>query len=251
MTTDSDKLLINRFIELAHRSYSRECYVYSEFLNTSEQATLKVLRFDKASAPYELLGGYEMAERKLVRFGDELLCGYAELPPISCLQIFPISAKFSGELTHRDFLGSLMGLGLKRGVIGDIVVNENTAYLFCLESVSDYIAENLAKVGNTSVKCSSTQTPDIASSLPDISRANVASVRLDSMLASVYKLSRGDSQQLIISGKVFVDGKAMENLSISPVEGSIISVRGLGRFKYEGIDRTTRKGRLEILVRIF
>ncbi len=251
MNDDSDKLLINRFAELAHRAYSRECYVCSDFLNVAEQALLNALRFDKASAPYELLGGYEAAERRLACFGDEGLCGYIAEPPISCIEIAPLSAKFAGALTHRDFLGSLMALGLKRGVLGDIVLDESAAYLFCLESFSDYITDNLNKAANTAVKCSKTQIPDIVSRPPDISRVNVASERLDAMLASVYRLSRSESQRLIISGRVFINGKATENLSLLPDSGAIISVRGLGRFKYEGIDRTTRKGRLEIHVRVF
>ncbi len=249
--TESDQHLKNRFLELAHRAFSRECYVYSEFLTTAEQDILCGMAFDKSSAPFALKGGYDAAERRLACFGDESLCGYSEDPPIVCIRISPVSEKFADELTHRDFLGSLMGLGFRRAVLGDMILNENSAYLFCLNSVSGYIAEQLAKVRHTAVRCAVAQAPDIAAAPPEPIPINIASERLDAMIAAVYKLSRDESQQLISQGKVFVDSRLTESLSFSPKAGSVVSVRGFGRFLYEGVERGTRKGRLKASVRVF
>ena len=106
------------------------------------------------AVPSSLAGGYDAAERKLACFGDEELCGYVEDPPICCIRIEPVNAKFSDALTHRDFLGSVMGLGLKREVLGDIVLEDNCGYLFCHDTVAPYIIEQLNQVRHTTVRCS-------------------------------------------------------------------------------------------------
>ena len=76
-------------------------------------------------------------------FGSADTCGYEEEPPVTWVKIEPADGRFAGELGHRDFLGTVMSLGLKRGVIGDIVAGGSTGYVCCLESVADYICENL------------------------------------------------------------------------------------------------------------
>jgi len=248
---ETDRLFKNRILELARRAFSRGVYVYSEFLTLAEQDMLCSMDFDGGCAPFCLKGGYETAERKIACFGNEALCGYTEEPPIACILISPASRKFADELTHRDFLGSLMALGLRRSVLGDIVMRDNSAYLFCLNSVAQVITEQLDRVKNTSVMCEMAEAPEIISELPEISFVNVASERLDTIVAAVYRLSRSESQQLITQGKVYVDSRLTENTSFSPEQGSIISVRGFGRFIYEGIERETRKGRLSIAVRVF
>lgn len=248
---ESDVLLKNRFAELAHRSFSQECYVYSEFLTMAEQDTLIRMTFDKNSAACALKGGYHTAERKIACFGDETVCGYAEEPPLVCLQIAPVALKFADQLNHRDFLGSLLALGIRRSVLGDIVLCEESAYLFCLGSVAGYIREQLTKVKHTAVQCIATAAPAVETVLPDAVQVIVASERLDAIVAAVYKLSRRESQELLTRGQVFVNSRSTDNYGFSPASGSIISVRGFGRFIYAGVERETKKGRLHVSVRIF
>lgn len=248
---ESDRLFKNRILELARRSFSRGCYVYSEFLTLAEQDMLCGMNFDSTCTPFYLKGGFGTAERKLACFGDERLCGYIEEPPIACILIEPVSHKFAYELSHRDYLGSLMALGLRRSVLGDIVLRENSAYLFCLKSVSSIIVEQLDRVKNTAVICTITEAPEIVNELPELSYTNVASERLDAIVAAVYRLSRSESQELIIQGRVYVDSRLTENVSFSPGHGSFISVRGFGRFIYEGVKKETRKGRLKVAVRVY
>ncbi len=99
---------------------------------------------------YATFGGYDGAERAVAAFGNG--CQYAEFP-VKIIKAEPLSQKFADKLSHRDFLGSLMGLGIKRNVLGDIVIKENTGYIFCLDSIADYIVQNLDKVRHTGVKC--------------------------------------------------------------------------------------------------
>lgn len=246
---ESDRILENRLSELAHRAFSRGCYVYSEFLTLDEQNVLCYL--SSKNTPFCLIGGYDAAERKVACFGNEQLCGYTEEPPIACILISPRSQKFADDLTHRDFLGALMALGFRRNVLGDIIISNNSAYLFCLESVSCFITQQLEKVGNTAVSCALTTAPGIINEPPACSTLNVSSERLDAIIAAVYKLSRSESQQLITRGRVYVNSRLTESVSYLPGQESIISVRGIGRFIYEGVEGETRRGRLRVAVRVF
>lgn len=246
---DDEQQLKKRFEELAGRSSSRACWTYSDFLNLAEQDILSRMRLD---VPYVLEGGHPTAERKIAVFGSEAVCGYAAELPICCLSIAPVSRKFADDLTHRDFLGTLMGLGLRRGILGDIVVHDNSGYLFCIESIAGYIIEQLAKVRSTSVKVTRAEIlPVSAIELPEESQVVVTSERLDSIIAAVYKLSRSEGQRLFEQGKVFTNGHMTERASTEPHCGDVISVRGFGRFVYESINNETRKGRLRVRVRVF
>ncbi len=249
---DELQQLKNRFSELARRAYSKQCYTYSEFLTLAEQDTLLGMRFDANSASFELFGGYSNAERKLACFGSEELCGYTESPPVECVAITPLSQKFADALTHRDFLGALMALGVRRSVLGDIILRENCGYLFCLDSVSDFIVQEFTQVKHTAVRCRIiTELPEIVITKPDVTNVNVASERLDAVIAAVYKLSRSESQELFKQGKVYVNSRLTEATGHKLNDDSIISVRGYGRFIYEGISKETKKGRLFVGVRIY
>jgi RNA-binding protein YlmH len=249
---DDEQLTKKRFLELAHRAYAKQSYTYTEFLTLAEQDILFRIGFDQILAPFTLSGGIDNAERQIAQFGNEELCGYSEKPPVDCISIMPLSQKFADILSHRDFLGALMALGVRRSVLGDIVLHENCGFLFCLDSISDFVVREFTQVKHTSVKCEIiSELPDIAITKPDISSINVASERLDAVIAAVYKISRGESQEIFSHGKVFVNSRMTENTSFQPDNGAVISVRGQGRFIYEGIEKETKKGRLFVNVRIY
>jgi len=246
---NDDTILQNRFLELASRAASRCFYTYTDFLNTAEQ---ELLFNTKTEICPVLIGGFANAERKIACFGNTKICGYDETPPIICLKAEPIIQKFADQLAHRDFLGALMGLGVRREVLGDIIIHENCGYLFCLERVSEYIITEFKKVRHTDIKCSVvTAPPQDCVTLPEQSQIVIASERLDAVVAAVYKLSRSESQTLFLQKKVYVCNKLCENLTHNPDNGDIISVRTYGRFIYEGIEKETKKGKLRVKVRIF
>ncbi len=245
---ENESLLINRLTELSRRALDRGHWVCSEFLTLAEQDTLLRLRLD---CPFTLWGGLPGSERKVASFGSEELCGYMYEAPITCLRIAPLRQKFADPLTHRDFLGSLMSLGLRREVLGDIEVLENVGTLFCLDSVSGFICDNLTSVRRTSVSCAPSDPPETLSAPPPVSELVVASERLDAAVAAVFKLSRSQAQELIEKELVFISGRLAKSASADISPGDIISVRHLGRFVYEGVARETKKGRLRVLVRIF
>ena len=174
-----------------------------------------------------------------------------EPPPVQCVRIEPVQQKFADDLTHRDFLGSLMALGLRREVLGDIEIAENVGYLFCLESIAGFVCENLVSVRHTTVRCEPSDPPEKLTAPPPVTELVVASERLDAAVAAVFRLSRSQAQELIEGEQVFLSGRAARSASAVLAPGTVVSVRRHGRFLYEGIARETKKGRLRVLVRIF
>ena len=244
---DNDKILENHFRDLAEQSASGCYYTYSSFLSLAEQDLLLKTRLGAS-----LFGGYENAERKLAVFGSEDAFGYTEEAPIVCLKIEPLMQKYADALTHRDFLGSVIGLGLERDVTGDIIIYENVGYMFCLENIADFIAENLTKVRRTDVRCARVDSPPTASiALPEERAFFVASERADAVIAAIYGFSRSECQKLFGQKLVFINSKLCEDPDARIPENATVSVHGSGRFVYTGIAKTTRKGRLCINARVY
>lgn len=241
---EENSVLKKRFEELYNRSYMQNYNTFTQFLNIEEQSILKNMRL-----PYTAFGGYDMAERIVAGFGDIYDNG---IFPVKCLCISPVSRKFADALTHRDYLGSLMNLGIKREMLGDIIIDDDRAYLFCLEQIADYICENLKRIKHTTVNAEySDSLPDNALKPPEITEFIVPSLRLDVLVCKVYNLSRGEGARLFLSGKVFVNSRQTDNSSYTVKENDIISVRGFGRFIFEKVTRKTKKDRLAAAVRIY
>lgn len=238
-----------RLIELSNQAYTRDIVTFSDFLNLNELHILHTTPKDMFPSRYETYGGYDMAERQMVAFLPDALY-YEYEYPMKIMEIRPLQEKFAGELTHRDYLGSLMNLGIERSRLGDIIISGNTALLFAKQEIADYIAENLTRVRHTTVRAVVKEMNEIEFQprFQEI-KGNVASVRLDTVLSTAYPLSRSKLTPYIENGKVFVNGKMTTSNGCHLKEGDIISARGLGRISYEGTLGTTKKGRSMILVR--
>ena len=188
----------------------------------------------------------------VVRFGSPEELGYEVPFPIVCVHIRPLAQKFADDLSHRDFLGALMNLGIERSTIGDIKVGEREAYLFCLDSIAGFICENLSQVRHTHVKCSLTEGPaDIPQEEPLSVSIQVQSFRVDAVLAKVYNMSREKSLELFRAGKVYVDGRLCGNNARQLKCGETVNARGYGKFMLAGEPRETKKGKLAVEVSLY
>ena len=238
-----------RFLELSRKSYNSGIYTFTDFLGLGEQSAFHEVERELLGIPYTAFGGSEGCERVMIRFGSEDICGY-EMPfPISIVLCQPLSDKFAEKLSHRDFLGAILNLGIDRSVLGDITIVDNHAYIFVKEGMAEFISDGLSKVRKTAVKCS------IVDSAPEGMLYNTKEVRvqavgerIDALVAKVFSISREDSATLFSRGLVFISGKCCENVSHKLKEGNIVSVRGHGRFIYRGIEGHTKKGKLNILI---
>ena len=243
---NENELLKKRLGELSHRAFLKGFNTFSEFLNMDEISTAVGLQYP---CPYLLFGGYENAERCVIGFGENI---NNSAFPICCIKIEPLQQKFADSLSHRDFLGSLMNLGINRNTLGDIIIKDNCGYLLCLESISGYIIENLTRIKHTSVKCKIV-SPDssMISKEPETKEINVSSLRADAVISAVYKLSRNETSSLFSKEEVFINSRAVTKSSALLKENDIVSVRHKGRFVFVGQLRTTKKDRLVIEIKLF
>lgn len=249
---DEQTQIQNRLRDLANKSYQQNIYTFSNYLSLSDQDAFHRIEKELHYASPTLIGGYENAERCILRFGKEEDLGYSQDAPITCIHIHPLLEKFADKLTHRDFLGALMNLGIDRTTLGDIIAGEKQAYLFCLENIARYICENLDKVKHTNVKCEIVEhIEDIEMEAPEQISIHASSLRVDGIIAKVHNISRNDALELFRTGMVFVNGRLCENNSKTLVPGDVINPRGYGKFQIVSEPSTTRKGKLLINVAVF
>lgn len=238
--------------DLADRSYRQNFYCFTDFLGLGEQECLWGMEKELCGYRYQLWGGYEQAERKVVRFGNKEELGYEEDYPIACIHIAPLQAKFADALSHRDFLGALMNLGIERGTLGDIRVVDKEAYLYCLSNMAEYICEHLSQVRHTSVRCTLVaESADVPQEEPQELEVQVPSLRIDVCLAKVYNRSRGEILEAFQGGRVYVDGRLCENNARQLKGGETVNLRGCGKFIYTGERRETRKGKLSVKILVY
>ncbi len=247
-----DEVFKKRVLEWADRSWSQGVYCFSHFLDLAARSDFLSLAPSLPPAGWKLFGGAEGCERQMLRLGSEDTCGYDAPFPIQCLKISFVSPKYAESLTHRDYLGALMALGVERETMGDIVVRPDGAYLFCEERMAPYILQNFTQARRTALSCAVTETP-IEGALFKTQRMTVqlSSQRVDALIAHVYRMSRSQAQALFPAGKVFVSGRLCESPGYTPKAGDILSVRGYGRMKYLGIDSLSKKGKENTAIELF
>ena len=247
-----EALFRKRLEELANKSYNNSQYLFTGFLSAAELDVYYQMARSLAFVPSDVYGGTADCERVMIRFGDEKLCGYEEAFPIACIEVAPLIEKFGETLSHRDYLGALMNLGIERSTLGDIVILDKRAFLFCADKMASYIIENLDKVKHTSVSCKiADKVPASTVTRFEHKTVQVQAARADSIIAKVYNLSRSESVELFRAKKVFVNGRLNENNSgqLNPTDK--VSVRGYGRFQFVGVSGETRKGKLNVEVAVY
>lgn len=241
-----------RLKELADRSYSQGQYTFTDFMSLAEQSVYYECEKELSYAHPTLFGGCDIAERKMIRFGSEEELGYVQDFPIAAIRIQPVISKFSDDLNHRDFLGVLMNLGIKREMLGDIFVKDNEACVFCKDSLAEFIVENLTRIKHTSVKASVTDdVSDITRPILEDKVIQVSSVRIDAVISRVYNLSRQEALDLFPGGLVFLNERECTENAKLLKEDDIISVRGKGKFEFSRETGLSKKGKTNCIVRIY
>lgn len=248
----NDYTFQKRIAELAERAYSQSRYVFTDFLNPSERSLFYEMEKEISYVPYRIFGGMEEAERCMICFGSPEMCGYEAEFPIVCVKMEPLIQKFADRLSHRDFLGALMNLGITREKLGDIIVKDNAGFLFCLETVSDYIIQNIDFVKHTHVRCRICRDElELPKPVLCEKQLIVSSNRADAVVAKLYNISREQSLSLFRDKKVFINGRQLEHNSQSLKNRDVISVRGYGKFIFQGESGITQKKRLYVTVSVY
>ena len=248
--TKEESILLKHFEDLSKTSFNKGFPTYSGFLTLHEQSLLSQA---KLSSKYTFVGGYDYAERKMVCFYDDFM---PEYHPYSVLIVEAHNSKFADNLTHRDYLGSLMNLGIERDVLGDMIkISEQSTYIICKESIADFIVDNCNMVKHTSVVCRIIPADELAGLkiVPNFEEitGSVSSFRLDCILALAFRKSRTQISDLIKSGNVFVNSRLVENASYQLKQGETVSARGFGKFIFAKEGGTSKKGKLYVTLKKF
>ncbi len=241
------KLIQARVDDLFDMCLRRGTAVFSSFLDGGGAAVIEKNFHISRSENAMLFGGYDGAERKMLGVFPEWEEKNRGAFPIAVIR-FDVP-KFRA-LTHRDYLGVLMSLGIDRSKIGDILTDETGAYVIAESGITEYILNNINKIANAGVKGRVIAAADFVPPEPKTEKKQcvAASERLDAVIAAVYGISRAQSERLVKDGAVKVNHLETVGGSVSLKEGDLVSVRGKGRFVFQSADGATMKGRLHITV---
>lgn len=247
---NEDDLLKRKVMDTANKAFNHSIYTYTNFLSISELAVINNFKKELSFIDYDVFGGNPVCERQLIRFGSPALYGYDAGYPISTIKISPLSVKFAEKLEHRDYLGALMNLGIERELLGDIIIKDYDAYVFCISHIADYICSNLDTIKHTHMSCviCDETIEALKPELEDV-RIIAASQRIDAIVASLTKLSRNNANELFNAKKIFLNGASMQNKSQQLKNGDILVIRGNGKYIYEGDESETRKGRIYVTLK--
>lgn len=240
-----EEILLARVYERIHTAAQREIPAATSFLSKREQMLASELLRGEA---YRFFGGLPTAEREVCCYvpdylDEDWLTG-GDGP------IAAVRATFYGQgaLTHRDFLGALMGCGIKRETVGDIYVSEGECAFLVTREILPYVLQNLTDAGR--MRLTLEELPLAALEAPEqktkLVRDTVSSLRLDGVVAAGFALSRSRAAEVIAAGKTELNYLTCTKADRPVAEGDVISVRGLGKMRLEAVGGATKKGRISI-----
>ncbi len=243
MVSKEDKIIINKLLDKKKAGISR--ISHTNFLNSSEiSLCLNELKYDNN---FILTGGTEENERNIILFYPDYIYDIEDIVlPIKALKI-----THSNKMSHRDILGSLMGLNIKREMIGDILIYDKYSIIFVLEDISDFIKSNLFKIGRETIDIDYINISDIEKNDDDfkIIKDTVKSIRLDSVVASGFSMSRTKAVEQISAQNVYLNNKICPKADQKVNENDKISIRGKGKIILLSIMGKSKKDRIFIEIK--
>lgn len=243
--SEDDRVALSKIYDSYLRACDRNYNTYSDFISEEKKDLLEKIFAADNEIDFKTYGGYKGAERVISAF----LTNDKDLDfPIECIEI---SSKNISSLSHRDILGALMGLGIKRETVGDILIDK-TCLVFVKREIADYIILNLLKAGRYPVSCDYYKGEEIErNEKSEVISSTVSSVRLDAVISSGFKIKRSDAVKLINQGRVSVSHKIASNPDMKLKENDRITLRGYGKIIYLGEYGTSKKGRTIINIKKF
>ena len=250
-----DKLLISKMLDKIELSKSKNKIENTDFLDMYQKHLLeKILKQEKADK-YIISGGSEDTERNIIVFYPDKLkvvaeANYKKIFPIECIKI-QLPKEMYNKYSHRDYLGGLIKLGIKREKIGDIFVFENGADILVLNEISKFLITNLSSLIRFSKsKIEKINLDDVREKEVNKQEINiiVSSMRLDCVISEILKTSRGKAEEIINEGRIFVNFENIDKLTKQIKEKDLITVRGKGRFEIAKIEGETRNNRLRLVI---
>lgn len=246
--SSEDRLLLAKLWDKVNAGIRKNIPAHTNFLSPRELEMAKYL-FGQPEGLY-CFGGYPDAERKMLVFLPDYLeeaALWEDDSPCVCLR----ATFYQGDNpSHRDFLGALMGAGVARETLGDICVGEKSCDFFVTQEIAPYILQNFTSAGRTRLHLEQISLSDARIPEPEVKeiRDTLASLRLDSIVSSGFRIGRSLAGQHIHTGKVAVDGLPCEKPDKLIPEGSKISLRGFGKIRLAQINGKTKKDRISVVI---
>ncbi|MBQ8238382.1 MAG: RNA-binding protein [Oscillospiraceae bacterium] len=243
-----DRLLLAKLWDKINAGIRRSIPANTCFLSPRE---LEMARFLFGDEPgLCAFGGYGDAERKMLCYLPDYLEAdslYEDDSPLVCLR----AEFFEGDApSHRDFLGALMGSGIARESVGDICVGKGSCDFFVTAEIAPYVIQNFLSAGRTRLHLKQVPLKDAQIPEPEVKeiKDTLASLRLDSVISSGFRIGRSLAAQYVTAGKAAIDGLPCEKPDKAISEGAKVSVRGLGKIKLHHVGGNTKKGRISVVI---
>ena len=243
-----DRMLLAKLWDKINTGMRKNIPANTCFLSPREQEMARYL-FGEQPGLYAF-GGYPEAERKMLVFLPDYLeedCLLEEDTPCVCLR----AEFYQGDsLSHRDFLGALMGAGIGRETVGDICVGESSCDFFVTAEIAPYILQNFLSAGRARIRLQQIPLTEAVIPEPEVKeiKDTLASLRLDSVISSGFRIGRSLAAQYVTTGKAAIDGLPCEKPDKAVAEGMKISVRGLGKIKLQAVNGRTKKDRISVII---
>lgn len=244
---EEEKIFIARITDMIKIAQNRNTAKFSSFLNEREAILATNCLNREMCREFMFYGGYDDATRNMLGIFPDYITEYQSSFPI---QAITFTYKKEYNLSHRDFLGALMSLQIKRDVIGDILVGEGRTVVFVNDSIAPLILEEISKIGRIGVNVEH----GINCDLPVNHRyeeidGTVSSLRLDSVVSIATRLSRDKASSLVKSSGVNLNYIDCYDCSKSLIEGDVFSIKGYGKYRLSEIGGNTKKGRVHISIK--
>ena len=248
--SEEERLLLSRVWDKREQCRLRSIPAATAFLSPQEQAAAtRLLNALGQREGYAFWGGYEGAERQRLLFLPDWMNGADD----STIAVLRAVCRSGATLTHRDFLGSLMALGLTREKIGDILVESGGCQVLVDPAALDFLTQSWDSAGREKLTVSPLPLEELA--VPEAAvkevRDTVSSLRLDNVLASAFSLSRGRAAEAVEKGAVQVNYTVCQKPDKPVSAGDVITCRGLGKCVLDAVGSPTKKGRLPVAIRRF
>lgn len=243
-----DRVLLAKLWDKIHAGIRKNIMTNTGFLSLQQQEMARYLFGD--TPDIVSFGGYEDAERKMLVYLPDYLDADTlkeDGSPLVCLR----ATFYEGDSpSHRDFLGALMGAGVARETLGDICVGKGICDFFVTTEIAPYILQNFTGAGRTKLHLAQISLRDVEIAQPETKeiRDTVASIRLDSIVASGFRMGRSAAAQYIAAGKAAINGLPCDKPDRPVPEGAKVSVRGLGKIKLKSVGGQTKKGRISVVI---
>lgn len=246
--TPEDRLLLARVWDKINAGM-RKCIPANSCFLSPRELELTRLLFGEPDGLHRF-GGYPGAERQMLVFLPEYLEEDSLMyddSPVACLR----AVFYEGDsLTHRDFLGALMGAGIARETVGDICVGKGSCDFFVTREIAPYLLQSFDSAGRTRFRLSEIPLSEASIPEPEVReiRDTLASMRLDAVISSGFRIGRSMASDYVNAGKAAVNGLPCTKSDKAVTEGDKISVRGLGKLKVAQVNGQTKKGRISVVI---